>query len=236
MIPCLNEAATIEKSIANARDAIRRTGMEGELIVADNGSTDGSDAIAERLGCRIVRVAKRGYGRTLRRGIEEASGDYILFGDADATYDFCEAVPMLDALREREALVTGTRIKGHIQPGAMPFLHRYIGNPFMTFLVNRFFQTDTSDVFCGLRAFSKKTFEKMQLTSDGMEFTCEMTIRAGMLNLPILEFPCSLGPQNPGRTPHLNTWMDGARCLVFVCRCIARRYFSRVFSQNEPAA
>ncbi len=216
VMPCLNEESAIAKTIGIAKQAIEQSGMSGEVVISDNGSDDNSVAIAEQLGCRVVNAAEKGYGYALQKGIESAAGQYIIIGDADATYDFREAVPFLDELKNGADLVIGNRLAGNIHHEAMPFLHRYLGTPVLTFLINRFFGTRITDVNCGMRAFTRQTVEKLQLVSGGMEFASEMVIKAGIYGLKIAEIPCSLHDNKKDRQPHLNTWRDGWRHLRLI--------------------
>jgi len=193
VIPCLNEEKTLGRALDMAKEAVQRSGLTGEIVVADNGSTDASQAIATGAGARVVHVKQRGYGHALIYGIRHSRGRYIVIGDADATYDFREAVPFLGALQQGADLVAGSRFKGGIAPGAMPFLHRWLGTPVLTFLINLFFGTRISDCNCGMRAFTRQAFEKMNLISGGMEFIGEMVIKAGIYKLKVVEIPCSLG-------------------------------------------
>lgn len=216
VIPCLNEEKTLGRTLEMAREAIQRSGLQGEIVVADNGSADASRSIATAGGARIVPVAQRGYGYALIHGIRHSKGRYVVIGDADATYDFREAVPFLKALEQGADLVAGSRFKGGIAAGAMPFLHRWLGTPVLTFLINLFFGTRISDCNCGMRAFTRQAFDRMNLVSGGMEFIGEMIIKAGIYKLTIVEMPCSLGPDLRGKPPHLKTWRDGWRNLRFI--------------------
>jgi len=216
VIPCLNEAQTLAKAIRIARNAIDKSGMRGEVVIADNGSWDDSVSVAEKLSCRVVKEEKKGYGYALQKGIRSAAGRYIIIGDADTTYNFCEAVPFLEELKKGADLVLGSRLSGHIAPGAMPFLHRYLGTPVLTFLINLFFGTRISDVNCGLRAFTREAFEKLHIASGGMEFSSEMIVKAGIYRLKIVELPCSLHADPRNRKPHLRTWRDGWRHLRLI--------------------
>jgi glycosyltransferase involved in cell wall biosynthesis len=216
VIPCLNEEKTLGSALDMAREAIQRSGMNGEIVLADNGSTDASLAISKAGGARVVHVALRGYGYALLGGIRQSKGRYIIIGDADATYDFREAVPFLEELKKGADLVAGSRFKGGIAPGAMPFLHRWLGTPVLTFLINLFFGTRISDCNCGMRAFTRQAFDRMNLVSGGMEFIGEMIIKAGIYGLKIAELPCSLGPDLRGKATHLRTWRDGWRNLRFI--------------------
>jgi len=216
VMPCLNEAETLEACIAKAQRALREAGISGEVIVADNGSTDGSVEIAERLGARVVRVRAKGYGSALMGGIAAASGRFILMGDADDSYDFGHLPRFVEKLRGGAELVMGNRFRGGIQPKAMPPLHRYFGNPMLTQLGRLFFRSRVvGDFYCGLRAFRKDAYEKMGLRTTGMEFATEMVVKATLLDLRIAEVPTTLSPDGRSRPPHLRTWRDGWRTLRF---------------------
>jgi glycosyltransferase involved in cell wall biosynthesis len=216
VIPCLNEERTLGETIRLALEAIRISGLRGEVVVSDNGSTDRSVAIAEEGGARVVTCTQKGYGSALIDGIRGSRGTYIVMGDADATYDFREAVPFVEALKGGADLVMGTRLRGTIDKGAMPFLHRWLGTPVLTFLINRFFGTRISDCNCGMRAFTRKAFDRLGLVSGGMEFASEMIIKAALFGLRIEERPCSLHRDTRGKPPHLKTWRDGWRHLRFI--------------------
>ena len=216
IIPCLNEAGTLGQAIGLAREAIAHTGLRGEVVVADNGSDDGSIALAEQLGARVVPTPHRGYGFALMEGCRQARGHYLIMGDADATYDFREAAAFIDDLRKGADLVMGSRLRGNIHPGAMPFLHRHVGTPVLSRLIRGFFRVPITDCNCGMRAFTKPAFERLQLVSGGMEFASEMIIKAGIYGLRVEERPCSLLPDRRGRPPHLRRWRDGWRHLRFI--------------------
>lgn len=216
IIPCLNEQATLAKAIGLAREAIAQSGLRGEVVVSDNGSTDGSQAIAEREGARVVHAPKKGYGYALLTGFQEAKGEYLVMGDADATYDFREAVAFLEDLKQGADFVIGSRLAGHIHEGAMPFLHRYLGTPVLSFLINLFFGLRITDCNCGMRALTRKAFDRLGLISGGMEFASEMIIKAGLYNLKVKERPCSLHKDTRDKEPHLRTWRDGWRHLRFI--------------------
>jgi len=216
VIPCLNESATITQAIGLARELITALGAPGEVVVSDNGSTDGSQALAEAAGARVVAADRRGYGFALLSGIRAAKGRIIVMGDADATYDFREALEMVRAVQQGADLAMGSRLRGNIEPGAMPTLHRYLGTPVLTWLIRLFFGLRITDCNCGMRAFSKQAFEKMGLVSGGMEFASEMLIKAALCNLKVVEIPCSLRVDTRDRKPHLNTWRDGWRHLRFI--------------------
>ncbi len=216
VIPCLNEAATLERAIGLAQEAVKNSGMSGEVVIADNGSTDGSIEIAQRCGARVVPAPKRGYGNALTAGCTAAYGKYLIMGDADATYDFREAVPFLKDLENGADLVMGSRLRGNIEPGAMPFLHRYLGTPVLSRLIKGFFRLDITDCNCGMRAFTKTAFERLALVSGGMEFASEMIIKCGLYRMKVTERPCSLLKDTRNRPPHLRTWRDGWRHLRFI--------------------
>lgn len=217
VIPCLNEEKTLKMAIDFCLEAIVTLGTKCEIIVADNGSNDRSIEIAQSLGARVVSVIEKGYGSALIGGIKQSFGKYIVMGDADATYDFREAVEFIKLLRNNDAdLVMGSRLKGNIEKGAMPFLHRYLGTPVLSFLIRGFFQLKISDCNCGMRAFTRDAFNKMDLISSGMEFASEMLIKSGILNLTVKEVKCSLYKDQRDRAPHLKTWRDGWRHLKFV--------------------
>ncbi|MFO8041414.1 MAG: glycosyltransferase family 2 protein [Sodalinema sp.] len=216
VLPCLNEALTLETCIKKAKTAISNLGLRGEIVVADNGSNDGSQALAESLGARVVDVPIRGYGAALIWGINAALGTYVVMGDADDSYDFREAVAMVKQLEAGYDLVVGTRLNGTILPGAMPWKNRYLGTPVLTAVVNRLYQSKFSDVNCGMRAFSKRAFQRLQMESPGMEFASEMLVKAAMLGLKITEVPITLHPDGRDRPPHLRPWSDGWRHLKYI--------------------
>ncbi|MFA0785147.1 glycosyltransferase family 2 protein [Fervidibacter sacchari] len=212
VIPCLNEENSIGIVVEKAKRAIEMMGVSGEVIVADNGSTDRSVEIALSKGARVVHVAQKGYGNALRGGIEAARGRIIVIGDADDSYDFLEAPKLVEKIREGYDLVVGSRFKGRILPGAMPWTSK-IGNPIMTFTLNLLFKVNTSDSQSGMRAFTKEAYRKMQLQATGMEFASEMLIKAGKAKLRIAEVPITLHPDKRGRPPHLRPIRDGWRHL-----------------------
>ncbi len=215
VMPCLNEAETLGSCIRQAQESLRFAGVQAEIIVADNGSSDGSPEIAEGLRARVAPVAAKGYGSALMGGIAAASGKYIVMGDADASYDF-RFIPQF--LRELEAgadLVVGNRFKGGIARDAMPLLHRFLGNPVLTRIARLFFGVPIGDVYCGLRAFRKEAYQAMDLRTTGMEFATEMVIKATLLGMRVTEIPTTLSPDGRTRTPHLRTWRDGWRTLRF---------------------
>jgi glycosyltransferase involved in cell wall biosynthesis len=215
VMPCLNEAETLEVCIRKAQQAMREANIAGEVIVADNGSADGSIEIAERLGARVAHVKARGYGNALMGGIAAARGKFIVMGDADDSYDFGHIPRFLEQLREGADLVMGNRFRGGIQKDAMPPLHRYFGNPALTRLGRLFFRSPVGDFYCGLRGFRKDAYERMGLRTTGMEFATEMIVKATLLRLQIAEVPTTLSPDGRSRPPHLRTWRDGWRTLRF---------------------
>jgi glycosyltransferase involved in cell wall biosynthesis len=216
LMPCLNEAETLATCIEKANGFLARTGVAGEVLIADNGSTDGSQAIARRLGGRVVDVSARGYGAALLGGIGAARGRYIIMGDADDSYDFSRLDPFLEQLRAGAGLVMGNRFRGGIEPGAMPWLHRYLGNPVLSFLGRVFFRIPVRDFHCGLRGFDAEVIRALGLTTTGMEFASEMVVRAALAGVRIEEAPTTLKPDGRSRPPHLRTWRDGWRHLKFL--------------------
>lgn len=216
LMPCLNESASLAICVHQALEAMRANGIRGEVLIADNGSTDGSQRIAAEHGARVVPIETRGYGSALRGGIAAARGKYILMGDADASYDFTQLPLFLNKLREGFDLVMGNRFKGGILPGAMPPLHRYLGNPVLTAIGKLFFKSPIGDFHCGLRAFRKDAIEQLQLRTLGMEFASEMVVKASIFGLRIAEIPTTLAPDRRDRAPHLRTWRDGWRHLRFL--------------------
>jgi glycosyltransferase involved in cell wall biosynthesis len=216
LMPCLNEAETLASCISKARLFLSRSGISGEVLIADNGSTDGSIQIANALGARVVPVASRGYGAALQGGIEAARGTYIAMGDADDSYDFLSLLPFVEAARAGADLVMGNRFAGGIAPGAMPLLHRYLGNPVLSFIGRLFFRAPIKDFHCGLRLFRRDAIAGLQLRAPGMEFASEMVVKAALQGLAIAEVPTTLQPDGRSRPPHLRTWRDGWRHLRFL--------------------
>jgi glycosyltransferase involved in cell wall biosynthesis len=216
VMPCLNEAETLEICIKKAQGFFEKHQIHGEVVIADNGSSDGSQAIAERLNSRVVPVVAKGYGNALKGGIRAAKGTYVIMGDADDSYDFSKLELFVEKLREGYDLVMGNRFKGGIKKGAMPFLHKYLGNPVLSFIGRLFFNIKIGDFHCGLRGFSKEAFYKMQLNTTGMEFASEMIVKSKLNGLTIAEVPTILHPDGRSRPPHLNTWRDGWRHLRFL--------------------
>lgn len=216
LMPCLNEAETLATCVQKARHFLLRHEVSGEVLVADNGSRDGSQEIAERCGARVVNVPIRGYGAALHAGIREARGRYIIMGDADDSYDFTNLMPFVERLREGDDLVMGNRFLGGIAPGAMPPLHRYLGNPVLTFLGRLFFKSPARDFHCGMRGFSRIAATRMDLQPTGMEFASEMVVKASLLHLKVSEVPATLARDGRSRPPHLRSWRDGWRHLRFL--------------------
>lgn len=216
VMPCLNEAETLEVCITKALTYLRDNNVAGEVVIGDNGSTDGSQEIATRLGARVVNVPQKGYGSALMGAIEAAHGKYVVMGDSDDSYDFSNLNAYLIKLREGYDLVMGNRFKGGIKPGAMPFLHRYLGNPVLSFIGRLFFKSKIGDFHCGLRGFRQDIVSLLQLQTTGMEFASEMIVKATLFKLRITEVPTVLSPDGRSRPPHLRTWRDGWRHLRFL--------------------
>jgi glycosyltransferase involved in cell wall biosynthesis len=216
VMPCLNERNTVGICVQKAFAALRAEGISGEVIVADNGSTDGSQEIAEAAGARVVRIAAKGYGNALIGGITAAQGEYVLMADADDSYDLGHIPRFIGQLRAGSDLVMGNRFLGGIVDRAMPPLHRYLGNPVLTGIGKLFFHSDCGDFHCGIRGFRKDSFIRMDIRSTGMEFASEMVVKASLLNMTVSEVPTTLQPDGRGRAPHLRTWRDGWRHLRFM--------------------
>jgi glycosyltransferase involved in cell wall biosynthesis len=220
VLPCLNEILSLEHCVRQAFECLAqltdRHGLHGEVVVADNGSTDGSQALAMRLGGRVVPVRERGYGAALLGGFTAARGRYLVMGDADGSYDFREAVPMVERLMAGADLCMGSRFKGGIKPGAMPWKNRYIGNPVLTGVLNLLFRPGISDAHCGLRALTRDCFDRLGLSGSGMEFASEMVIKAALRREVIAETPATLSPDLRDRPPHLRPWRDGWRHLRYL--------------------
>src|SRR6266704_3250191 len=219
VIPCLNEEDTLARCVEKARRALREHNIAGEIVVADNGSTDSSRAIAERQGTRVIMVTEPGYGSALMGGIAVATGRFVIIGDADDSYDFLEIPKIVEKLREGFDLVQGCRLPaggGSVRRGAMPFLHRWVGNPFFSFLVRKWFHAPINDVYCGLRGFTKAMYERLAQLCTGMEFATEMIIKASLRGERIAEVPITLHPDGrKAHKPHLKTFRDGWRTLRF---------------------
>ena len=216
LMPCLDEAKTVGACVAKARETCRAHAIAAEILVADNGSTDGSQRLAGESGARVIHVPARGYGSALRAGIDAARGRYVVIADADDSYDFGDIPAFLAQLRAGAQLVMGSRFRGKIHPGAMPLLHRFLGNPVLTWVLNLFFGAGISDAHCGMRGFSREAIRALSLRSSGMEFASEMIIRAAQEKLRVREVPTSLRPDGRGRRAHLRTWRDGWRHLRFM--------------------
>ena len=216
VMPCLDEAKTLPVCIEKAQGFIDAAGIIGEIVIADNGSTDGSREIAASHGARVIAVEERGYGAALRAGIAAAEGTYVIMGDADDSYDFSQLMDFVAELRAGTQLVMGNRFKGGISEGAMPKLHRYLGNPILSFIGRLFFPSNIGDFHCGLRGFHRASINELDLRSSGMEFASEMVVKASLAKLSMTEVPTILHPDGRDRAPHLNTWRDGWRHLRFL--------------------
>lgn len=216
VMPCLNEQETLAKCIEKALLFFEKSGLKGEIIIADNGSNDGSQDIAKKLGANVINVFKKGYGSALQGGIAAANGQYIIMGDADNSYDFSSLERYVAKLDDGFDLVLGNRFKGGIQKNAMPLLHKYLGNPVLSFIGRLFFKSNLGDFHCGLRGFTKVAYQKMQLSTTGMEFASEMIVKSHLLKLKITEVPTILYKDGRSRPPHLKTWSDGWRHLRFL--------------------
>jgi glycosyltransferase involved in cell wall biosynthesis len=216
VMPCLNEAETLGTCIRKANDWMQENHINGEVIIADNGSTDGSQEIARSLGARVIPIEQRGYGSALMGGISAAHGTFIIMGDSDDSYDFRNLSPFLEQLRAGYDLVMGNRFTGGIAPGAMPPLHRYLGNPVLTSIGRLFFRSACGDFHCGLRGFRKEAIMQLDLRTTGMEFASEMVVKATLYQMQITEVPTTLSPDGRSRPPHLRSWRDGWRHLRFL--------------------
>lgn len=216
LMPCLNEAETIQTCVRKAMSFLQRANIRGEVVVADNGSTDGSQALAQSCGARIIAIPMRGYGAALQGGIQGARGKFIVMADADDSYDFTALDPFVEQLRGGYDLVMGNRFRGGIKPNAMPPLHKYLGNPVLTGIGRLFFRSPCGDFHCGLRGFRREAILSLGLTSSGMEFASEMVVKATLRKLRITEVPTTLSPDGRSRAPHLRSWRDGWRHLRFL--------------------
>lgn len=216
VMPCLNEAETLEKCIVKAKAYLERAKIEGEVVIGDNGSTDGSQEIARKAGARVVDVPRRGYGAAIMGAVEAAKGTYVIMGDSDDSYDFSNLDLYVQKLRDGNDLVMGNRFKGGVQPGAMPFLHKYLGNPVLSFIGRLFFKSDIGDFHCGLRGFRRDLVARLGLQTTGMEFASEMVVKSTLFDVKIAEVPTTLAPDGRSRPPHLRTWRDGWRHLRFL--------------------
>jgi glycosyltransferase involved in cell wall biosynthesis len=216
LMPCLNEAETLEVCIAKALGFLERSGIDGEVVIADNGSTDGSQELAERAGARVVPVAEKGYGNALLGGIRAARGRFVIMGDADDSYDFSGLEPFVERLRAGADLVMGNRFAGGVEPGAMPALHKYIGNPVLSFIGRTFFGTRIRDFHCGLRGFRRDRLLALDLHTTGMEFASEVVVRSVLAGYDVTEVPTTLSKDGRSRPPHLRSFRDGWRHLRFL--------------------
>ncbi|MFY1653889.1 glycosyltransferase family 2 protein [Solwaraspora sp. WMMB762] len=216
LLPCLNEAETLEVCIRKARRSLDELGVRGEVLVSDNGSTDGSQEIAVRAGARVSHAPMRGYGGALINGVEQARGRYVIMADADDSYDLSDLGPFIHELRRGRDVVMGNRFRGGIADGAMPFLHRHLGNPVLSWLGRRLFNLNVGDFHCGIRGFNRDRVRQLQLCMPGMEFASELVVRAALNGYDITEVPTTLRPDGRSRPPHLRTWRDGWRHLRFL--------------------
>lgn len=225
VLPCLDEKETIQQVIAKAQKSILTSGMSGEVIVADNGSTDGSQELAKALGAKVINVPAKGYGAAIQGGISSAEGKYVVMGDADDSYALDELSLFLAKLEDGFDLVMGNRFAGGIDPGAMPWLHKYFGNPILSWIGRIFFKVPINDFHCGLRAFNKESIRKLELQTTGMEFASEMVVKSAINGLRIAEVPTTLRKDGRTRPPHLRTWRDGWRHLIFLLAASPRWLF-----------
>jgi len=225
LMPCLNEAETIGSCISKANTYISNNRLEAEVLIADNGSSDGSQSIARELNARVIEVPERGYGSALQEGIKAARGRHIIMGDADDSYDFSALDPFVERLRQGCDLVMGNRFRGGIAPGAMPPMHRYFGNPVLTGIGRLFFRGSVGDFHCGLRGFNKEAIDRLDLQAAGMEFASEMVVKASLVGYEIAEVPTTLSPDGRSRPPHLRSWRDGWRHLRFLLMFAPRWLF-----------
>src|SRR3984957_18385150 len=216
LMPCLDEALTVETCIRKARAYIEKRRIAGEILIADNGSTDGSQGLARAAGATVVHIEKRGYGAARIGGIEAASGRFVIMADADDSYDFADLDGFVDRLRHGFKLVIGNRFQGQIKPGAMPILNRYLGNPVLSLIGRTLFASPIGDFHCGLRGFERQAILGLNLRAPGMEFASEMVVKASLASLQIAEVPTTLSPDGRQRAPHLRPWRDGWRHLRFM--------------------
>ncbi len=216
LMPCLDEAETVAVCVRKARTFLERTGIEGEVLVADNGSSDGSPELARNAGARVIAVSKKGYGSALLGGIEAARGQFVIMADADDSYDFSRLDTFMDGLRAGNSMVIGHRFRGGIRPGAMPLLHRYLGNPALSLAGRLFFSSRVGDFHCGLRGVDRAAALRLGLCAPGMEFASEMVVKATLAGWRIAEVPTVLSPDGRSRAPHLRSWRDGWRHLRFL--------------------
>jgi len=217
VIPCLNEEETVETCIKKCLDSFEKLGINGEVVVSDNGSEDGTTRLSKNLGARVEVCQEKGYGRAIRYGFSKAKGKYVIMGDGDNSYDFSLIPDFYNAITEHDCdMVIGTRLKGKIHKGAMPFLHRYLGNPVLTFILNLFFGTRISDSQCGMRMFKKSSLDRLNLVTTGMEFASELLVKAAWADFKIVEIPIEFFKDGRSRKPYLRTWRDGWRHLTFL--------------------
>lgn len=216
LMPCLNEAKTLEICIKKAQTFLETNHIDGEILIADNGSTDGSQEIARSNGARVVDIEEKGYGAALIGGCNAAYGKYVIMGDSDDSYDFLNLMPFVEKLREGYELVMGNRFKGGIEPGAMPPLHKYLGNPVLSFIGRVLYRSNIKDFHCGLRGYNKESIQKLNLHTLGMEYASEMVVQATLHKLKITEVPTTLKKDGRDRPPHLRSWSDGWRHLTFL--------------------
>lgn len=216
VMPCLNEAETLKVCIDKAMKYLNDNNISGEVVIGDNGSTDGSQEIARSCGARVVDIPRKGYGSALMGAIQAAHGKYVIMGDSDDSYDFSNLNAYIEKLREGYDLVMGNRFKGGVAKGAMPFLHRYLGNPVLSFIGKLFFGGGINDFHCGLRGFRQDIVTLLNLQTTGMEFASEMVVKSQINKLKIIEVPTTLSPDGRSRPPHLRTWRDGWRHLRFL--------------------
>jgi glycosyltransferase involved in cell wall biosynthesis len=215
-MPCLNEALTVQTCVAKAQSYLRQRDITGEVLLADNGSTDGSQSLAQGAGARVIQVARRGYGAALIGGLSAAQGRFVIMADADDSYDFAKLDGFVDQLRAGSHVVVGNRFTGQIMPGAMPALNRYVGNPVLSFVGRRLFGSPVGDFHCGLRGCDREAILRLKLRSEGMEFASEMIVKASLARLKITEVPITLSRDGRQRPPHLRRWRDGWRHLRFM--------------------
>lgn len=216
LMPCLNESETLETCIKKARTFLENSGVSGEILIADNGSTDGSQEIARKNGARVVDIPRRGYGAALIGGCQAALGKYVIMGDSDDSYDFLNLMPFVEKLREGYDLVMGNRFQGGIEKGAMPFSHRYLGNPVLSFIGRLFYTSSIGDFHCGLRGYNTESMRAINLQTTGMEYASEMVVKSTLYGLKITEVPTTLKKDGRSHPPHLSTWRDGWRHLKFL--------------------
>jgi len=236
VIPCLNEAKSLEFCIRKARSAFESADIRGEVVVADNGSTDGSVEIATALGARVIQVKNKGYGAALTGGIAAARGEFIIMGDGDDSYDFSAVPEFVRKWREGYDVVMGNRFRGEIKTGAMPWSHKYIGNPGFTALINLFFRTGFGDCLCGMRGFARAAYDRLDLQCAGMEWAPEFDIEAALADLRMTEIPIVLWPDKRGRPPHLRRFIDGWLTLRFILSKAAETFSTRWMAAQKPHA